>query len=489
MSIMKNMKAFLSLLIVWAMILTLFPNGLGIKQVNGASTTNLYGIKTDSNVIVGYDFDKMSAGYSVLNLDTNNSIANYTTITAIGNGAFFPANNGVNSCPITVVKGGTYTSIGNEAFRNCQKLTTATLPNTVTQIGTSVFRSCVNLTTVQYPSNLTDIPNYTFASTKLSSFTVSKKVTGIGDYAFYDCKSLGNITFESGSQLKAIGNYAFAGTVLTNITIPKGVTKIGSAAFLNCAKLESVTIPEGVTTIESNAFGNCKKLTNVIVPSSVTSMGDNAFDSPPPFDTSNLKIITSSKYVKSWCDSRGIQCEYKSSGGGSENTTTYKITYTLNGGKNHNNNPSGYKKTTADITLKGATRSGYHFDGWYKEASYKNKVTKILKGSTGDLKLYAKWNKVDVGKAKINKLTNKKGKKLVVNINPMANINGYLIEYAKNSKFKNAKTVNISGKSKTLKNLKKGKTYYVRVKAYQLDSTGEKVYGNPSVKKKLKIKK
>ena len=73
--------------------------------------------------------------------------------------------------------------------------------------------------------------------------------------------------------------------------------------------------------------------------------------------------------------------------------TKYTITYKLNGGKNNSKNPSSYYVTTSTITLKNPTRAGYVFKGWYKDSKYKNKVTKIKKGSTGKVTLYAKWKK------------------------------------------------------------------------------------------------
>jgi len=42
---------------------------------------------------------------------------------------------------------------------------------------------------------------------------------------------------------------------------------------------------------------------------------------------------------------------------------------------------------------------------------------------------------------------------------------------------------------KTLKNLKKGKTYYVKVRPYYKDSTGNITYGKYGKIKKVKIKK
>ena len=74
--------------------------------------------------------------------------------------------------------------------------------------------------------------------------------------------------------------------------------------------------------------------------------------------------------------------------------TKYKITYKLNGGKNNSKNPSAYTYTTKTITLKKPTKAGYKFVGWYTDSKFKNKVTKIKKGSTGKITLYAKWKKV-----------------------------------------------------------------------------------------------
>lgn len=69
----------------------------------------------------------------------------------------------------------------------------------------------------------------------------------------------------------------------------------------------------------------------------------------------------------------------------------YTITYKLNGGTLTQKNPTKYDVNTKTFTLKNPTRKGYTFEGWYKESSYKTKVTKIKKGTTGNITLYAKW--------------------------------------------------------------------------------------------------
>lgn len=71
----------------------------------------------------------------------------------------------------------------------------------------------------------------------------------------------------------------------------------------------------------------------------------------------------------------------------------YKITYKLNDGKNNKSNPSTYTIKTKTIKLKNPTRKGYGFGGWYTDKKFKNKITKIKKGSTGKITLYAKWEK------------------------------------------------------------------------------------------------
>lgn len=73
-----------------------------------------------------------------------------------------------------------------------------------------------------------------------------------------------------------------------------------------------------------------------------------------------------------------------------EEFEVYAITYELNGGTNHAENPASYDKTM-EITFKEPTRTGYTFAGWYTEATFTNAITGIPKGTTGAITLYAKW--------------------------------------------------------------------------------------------------
>lgn len=133
-------------------------------------------------------------------------------------------------------------------------------------------------------------------------------------------------------------------------------------------------------------------------------------------------------------------------------------------------------------------RYGYIFTGWYTERMKGSKVSSKSKILT-DTTFYAHWSKVKTPKGKISKLKNKKSKKLTITIAKVSGAKGYEILYAEKSTFKNAKKKTGTTLSYTISNLKKGKTYYVKVRAYKKDSTGEKIYGKYSAVKKIKISK
>ena len=71
----------------------------------------------------------------------------------------------------------------------------------------------------------------------------------------------------------------------------------------------------------------------------------------------------------------------------------YSITYYLDGGTN-NKNIKTYTIETETITLTSPEKNGYGFIGWYLEDTFENKIEVVEKGNYGDLKLFARWEKI-----------------------------------------------------------------------------------------------
>ena len=94
----------------------------------------------------------------------------------------------------------------------------------------------------------------------------------ISTFAIKAC--LTEVIFADNSALTTIGNWAFYNChKLYNITIPEGVTKIGEAAFFNCTYLAELTLPSTLYSIADNSFAMNSKLTrmniNAIIPPTV----------------------------------------------------------------------------------------------------------------------------------------------------------------------------------------------------------------------------
>lgn len=66
----------------------------------------------------------------------------------------------------------------------------------------------------------------------------------------------------------------------------------------------------------------------------------------------------------------------------------YNIVYNNADGV-ENTNPSVYNIETATINLAEVSKEGYTFDGWFDKDG--NKITEIVKGTTGDIELTARW--------------------------------------------------------------------------------------------------
>jgi hypothetical protein len=202
-----------------------------------------------------------------------------------------------------VLENGTLTISGPGAMPNYSTFNDATSPwyaykesiqtvvieNGVTGIGEFAFYECSNLTSV----------------------SLGNTVKSIEWGVFYECSNLSSLVFPE--SLETIGGKSFRYSGVTSVNIPASVTSIGEHAFLECFSLSGFevnvnnpvyssangvllnkakdilicypigrqeticTIPNTVKTIEGESFYGCTLLTTVFIPGSVTSIGDLAF--------------------------------------------------------------------------------------------------------------------------------------------------------------------------------------------------------------------
>ena len=73
----------------------------------------------------------------------------------------------------------------------------------------------------------------------------------------------------------------------------------------------------------------------------------------------------------------------------------FAIEYVLNGGVNSEANPAGYNTLNTPLELQAPTKLGYDFLGWFADEALTEEAGKIAEGSTGDVKVYAKWEIVN----------------------------------------------------------------------------------------------
>ncbi len=166
------------------------------------------------------------------------------------------------------------TSIEEDAFYNCNTISSVTIGNGVTSIGKHAFYGCFNL----------------------RSITLENSVTMIGDAAFEGCSMLNTVNISDltawckinfgDNPLRYAHHLYLNGEEITDLQIPQDVTTIG-ATFWGCFGLTTVTIGNNITSIGGSAFRNCKNLASVVIGKNVSSIDSWAF-----LDCNNLTSVT-----------------------------------------------------------------------------------------------------------------------------------------------------------------------------------------------------
>lgn len=139
--------------------------------------------------------------------------------------------------------------IADNAFEGDNRLQTLCLPHTLRHIGSRAFRECEQLI-------VADIPD---------------EVTSMDNMVFWGCARLSEVHISKG--LTSIPSSCFSKTGLLNVVIPEGVRSIGYDAFGVCEKLRNVTLPQSLRSIERGVFWRCSSLGSIRIPKNVHEIG------------------------------------------------------------------------------------------------------------------------------------------------------------------------------------------------------------------------
>ncbi len=426
------------------------------------------------------------------------------------------------------------TSIGNYAFSGCSNLTDLIIGSGITNIDRESLinlRSLENIEVSQdnavysshngvlFNKDKTTLLRYPVMKTE-SSYIIPDTVTHIDEKAFSECRNL------------------------TSITIPSSVSKIGEEAFYCCNRLTSITIPTSVTSIGESAFrrfillrdGDIKSLSDFIIygysGSAAEVYAEEFRHTFISLGTVHTHSYTSKVTKTATCTATGIMTytcscgeSYTKSIAKKAHTykkTTTKATTSKNGSVVEKCTVCGNVKSNvaiAKVSTVKLSKTSFTYNGKTQKPSVtvKDSKGKTLKNGTDYTVKYSKGCK-NVGQytvtitfkgnysgtktltfkivpkgTSISKLTAGK-KQFTVKWNKDSQGSGYEIQYSTSSKMKNAKTVKI-GKSgttsTTIKKLKSGKKYYVRVRTYKtikVNGKSVKLYSSWSKVKNIKAK-
>ncbi len=136
--------------------------------------------------------------------------------------------------------------IADDLFSGCGQLTDIHISDSVTHIGDNAFTSCQSLKDFILPEKLESIGREAFSFSLSGKLVIPNSVKSIGEGAFRGCEIESLVI---GDGVRNIKNHTFEGcSKLTSYTIGKKVRDINYRAFADC-KVDTIIIPDNVKKI------------------------------------------------------------------------------------------------------------------------------------------------------------------------------------------------------------------------------------------------
>lgn len=218
-------------------------------------------------------------------------------------------------------------TIGERAFKNCELLTSITLParlqnislqkyvqrnssfeslDELTEDAPDAFLGCTALERIDVAYNASAVYTandgvlftdsgrtlvYFPAAKSASDYVFPTTVRSVAAGAFLGCSLSGALNISAG--ITSIGDFAFAGTAISKVSFASdgvglSAVTVGAYAFYGCEDIEILTFADrsNVTELGTGAFKDCEKLPEVIIPASMKTVGDEAFANCGTYDDS-----------------------------------------------------------------------------------------------------------------------------------------------------------------------------------------------------------
>ena len=208
------------------------------------------------------------------------------------------------------------TTFSEQAFNNCEKLTTLTIGENVKQLNDMSFANCIKLGSVNYNAIEANVTRNTvtespFENSGVASgmvVTIGKNVKVIPKHLFNQYNdvlpnrcTIKQLNWDAECACTKIDNQAFRNTNVPECKLPETVEIIGTEAFANNYKIKELILPAALKTIQLRAFQKNHVLEKIWLPKTVTSIAENAFSYTPKLDTIEVESGNSNYIVKDGC--------------------------------------------------------------------------------------------------------------------------------------------------------------------------------------------
>ena len=239
-----------------------FENGSKLTSIGNYAfqhCINLWSISIPDKVtsIGEYAFAKrdMSGGEMQLN-----SVTIGESVKTIGTGAFYKCNNLTNVTWNAKRMDLSQTSV--DVFNNLESIKTFNFGDKVEDIPANLCQGCKGITSITIPKFVTSVGNKAFANCRGLKDVVWKAEYCTGTHAFDGLPNITSFTFAEGVKIVPAYVCQYL-TGLTQIELPETAESIGRSAFQGCQNLKTLSLCVEGMKVGVDAFDGCSSLSTI----------------------------------------------------------------------------------------------------------------------------------------------------------------------------------------------------------------------------------